>query len=204
MPINTLTTSAQARTAEHFRHLASTGREADLRDLLNATPDLDLDAVDDLGCTALLLAAGEGHLGVVNVLLDADASVSRPALDGETPLHAAARQGHDRIVERLVRAGANVNARDADSSTPLHAAAWNANADTVERLISLGADPTAQDADGDTPVAVARMRDVVIRGSDRPRTIALLDAAMTPEAREAETLRAASQERSDPRVRPGF
>lgn len=204
MPILVPTASAASRAAAHLHDLAVTGREAELRELLDTATDLDLNAVDDLGCTALLLASSEGHLGAVNLLLDAGASTSRPALDGDAPLHAAARQGHDAIVERLVRAGAEVNARDADGSTPLHVAAWNANASTVQRLLALGADPMARDLDGDTPATVARERDVTIRSSDRPRTVALLEAAMTPEAREAEALRAASQDRTGPRTRPAF
>lgn len=195
---HTFSSTALAQNTAALRDAAAGGRLDEVLDLLDRTDvhALDLNGRDEQGCTALLLASSEGHLTVVEALIDAGASVTMAAVDGETALHAAARMGHDLVVQRLAQAGADVNARDEDGSTPLHIAAWNAQAPTIERLLGLGARADARDHDGDTPVAVATMREVTIRGSDRPRSIALLDAALnaTPGSDEARALKVVAAE----------
>ena len=49
-------------------------------------------------------AARQGHLQIVEMLLDAGANPRRPDAKGRTPLDLAAAQGHTAIVERLERA----------------------------------------------------------------------------------------------------
>ncbi|KAI9765585.1 MAG: hypothetical protein M1840_007274 [Geoglossum simile] len=102
----------------------------------------------DLGI-ALQVAAGGGHLDVVERLLVAKADVNASAADGgfgRTALQAAAGGGHLDVVERLLVAKADVNASAADGGfgrTALQAAAGGGHLDVVERLLVAKADVNA-------------------------------------------------------------
>lgn len=58
------------------------------------------------GDTALIVAAGRGHVDIVRILLDAGAKVNAKNRDGTTALMAAERWGNTEIIEMLKQAGA--------------------------------------------------------------------------------------------------
>jgi len=76
-----------------------------------------------LGLTPLHVAAGNGHLEVVQLLVERGANVSAQDVLGWTPLHVAAGNGHSDVVEFLIGKGVDVNAKDRYGRTPLHYAA---------------------------------------------------------------------------------
>src|ERR1700733_12455344 len=59
--------------------------------------------------TALMWAATEHHLDVVQALIDAKADLKAHSKSGFTAMHFAARQGDQEMVELLLAAGVNVN-----------------------------------------------------------------------------------------------
>ncbi|MFN2222535.1 MAG: ankyrin repeat domain-containing protein, partial [Candidatus Promineifilaceae bacterium] len=69
------------------------------------------------GPNALALAAQNGHLEVVQTLVEAGADVNEPAMRGWTPLMKAAFFGHDEIVQSLLEAGAELRVRDMSGRT---------------------------------------------------------------------------------------
>ncbi|RSM02612.1 hypothetical protein CEP52_007866 [Fusarium oligoseptatum] len=116
---------------------------------------------EDSGSTLLSLAAGGGHMGVVDLLL------SQPGIEahkrdvgGRTPLAMAASRGRTDIVERLLTVeGADLNSRDTRGWTPLRRAvtaeSWRRVADTIESLLQAERiDPDAADNEGRTPLSV--------------------------------------------------
>jgi ankyrin repeat protein len=72
--------------------------------------------------TALLYAAREGHLPVVELLLNAGAALEKADADGETPLLMAVENGQLDVALYLIGRGANVQASDWYGQTPLWAA----------------------------------------------------------------------------------
>lgn len=111
--------------------------------------------------TALVWAAGEGHLPVVNALLEAGANpnalgrvitLSRGRGDGGrmwvdftsgglSALMFAARGGHVDVVRRLADAGANLDYANPDGLTALLIAVLNDETDVAAALLEKGANP---------------------------------------------------------------
>ena len=71
---------------------------------------IDVNKTDPLtGNTALIGAASEVHLKIVDLLLKYDANLEVVNNEGLTALAVAARQGHREIMEGLIAKGANIN-----------------------------------------------------------------------------------------------
>ena len=67
---------------------------------------------------AIHLAARNGHIEIVQLLLDHGTHVNAPGANDSTPLHEAALYQHLDIVKLLVDKGANINIVDAFNNTP--------------------------------------------------------------------------------------
>ncbi len=111
--------------------------------------------VEAIGATPLYIAAGEGRLAVVELLLDKGAAIEAKAEDGCTPLSTAAFNGHVDVVKLLLDRGAAVEGKHKDSVTPLAMAAQQGHIGVVRLLIEKGAVVDAKDSDGFTPLARA-------------------------------------------------
>ncbi|MED6157267.1 E3 ubiquitin-protein ligase xbat32 [Stylosanthes scabra] len=101
-----------------------------LREVINRT--------SDGGLTALHMAALNGHVESVQLLLELGASVSEVTVEdgttidligsGSTPLHYAACGGNAQCCQLLIAKGANLNAENANGWTPLMVArSWHRN-----------------------------------------------------------------------------
>jgi len=103
--------------------------------------------------TPLLRAASEGHLEVVQLLIDNGADVNARTTGGGTPLHYAT--SHLEVVRRLLDNGADVNVKGHKGATALHFAAAKGNVAVARLLIERGADVNARDLSGQTPFQLA-------------------------------------------------
>jgi len=123
-PLTPLHKAAHADAADEVRALLQAG-------------GTEVDATARGDATALHHAAGMGHCGALEALLDGGASINLPAKasNGVTPLHAAAAAGHADAAAMLVRRGANVEARDQNGHTPLDLASQLGH-DRVARVLS--------------------------------------------------------------------
>ncbi len=68
-------------------------------------------AISETEFSPLMLAAKEGHLEAVNLLLEAGADLETHGLYGARALFLAASKGHMSVVKRLVEKGASISAR---------------------------------------------------------------------------------------------
>ena len=158
------------------------------------TRGVDVNAAEKFqNTTAVMWAAAEGHVDVVDVLIEAGADINRQGhitsltdrnnadhpTGGFTPLMWAARSGNDALVRRLVEKGAKVNLKNGDEASAAMVAMYNDRFDVAGTLIELGSDVN----DGSLYVAV-EMRDATTdqfafdgsrRRPDYPNKLTALD-----------------------------
>jgi hypothetical protein len=92
-----------------LHYLINTNRKKEVHKFLSAVADcgVDVDAVDNLGYTALHLACMKGRHHFVALLLQKGANVNKLSNTRETPLHLACENDHFRIVKLLLKSGAD-------------------------------------------------------------------------------------------------
>jgi ankyrin repeat protein len=102
---------------------------------------LEQRADPDIGTNPVGLAAKNGYLDVVQLLLKHDPTlINKTNLFNETPLILAATQGHLDIVAYLLEEGADLNAKTWDEETPFLCAGVNGHLNVVQLLVQK--DPT--------------------------------------------------------------
>jgi hypothetical protein len=105
---------------------------------LLARPGVDVNALNQQGESALMMAALKGDLAGAQLLLEHGAKVN---LTGWSPLHYAASGPEPELVQFLLDRGAEIDAASPNGSTPLMMAAQYGAEDSVTLLIGRGADP---------------------------------------------------------------
>jgi ankyrin repeat protein len=130
--------------ATAFTEASRFGELEIVQELLNA--GWTVDARDEGGCTALMLAASGGQAKIVQLLLDAGADVNaRDSRKGMTPLMCLLGAGHSarvalKIVKMLLEAGADPNIRANDGSTALNWARERDHTSVLKLLAQSGAE----------------------------------------------------------------
>lgn len=104
---------------------------------LLSRPDVDVNALNPAGESALMLAAIAGDLDACRQLLERGALVRKP---GWSPIHYAASGPETRIVRLLLDRGAEIDAEAPNGTTALMLAAQAGPETTVEFLLARGAD----------------------------------------------------------------
>lgn len=106
-------------------------------------PQLRIDLANNVGETALMMAALRDQDTWVAKLLDKGARIdgtTEPGQPGWTPLHYAAASPGARALQVLLARGARVDARSPNGTTPLMMAAQYGTEDAVNALLKQGAD----------------------------------------------------------------
>ncbi|XP_040920115.1 ankyrin repeat and SOCS box protein 2-like isoform X2 [Toxotes jaculatrix] len=109
-----------------------------VRILLRAYPD-SVNRRSLTNQTALLLAAGRGHVSCVDFLLQHGADPNIANKDRDTPLFTACEHPSEAIVELLLRSGAQVNLSCSQGATALHEACRNGHVKLCRMLLETGA-----------------------------------------------------------------
>jgi ankyrin repeat protein len=117
------------------------------------TPDLDINAMDYHGMTAIQLAVRDDNLEIMEILISNGADVNIAVTHRKyTPLHIAAYGKKIEIATLLINNGADVNQLDKDGATALHLAVRRGSDEMVNLLIARGADVNSQDFEDYTPL----------------------------------------------------
>ena len=152
-----LLTGAAAPDDEELLDATKRGDVAAVRSLLKEGADPNASQGD--GLSALHLAAQEGNVDIIDVLLAAGAGIEAKTRIGDyTPLHLASWGAHASAVGALIAAGADPGAVSTTSGvTPLHLAAKATSGEsTVRSLLEHGAPVDAREsAFGQTPLIFA-------------------------------------------------
>lgn len=125
--------------------------------LKEAIPELSM-TVDLSNTTALHTAAAQGHIDVVNFLLDKGSNlVSISKSNCKTALHSAARNGHVEVVKALLNKEPEIAMRiDKKGQTSLHMAVKGQNLELVDELVkSFPSLTNTVDARGNTALHIA-------------------------------------------------
>lgn len=134
-------------------HLVQNGTDVDF-----PWTNADFPSVKD-GCTPLCEAVSLNHRQIVEILIQARASLHKADRFGCTPLHKAAYHGRHNLAAMLIHAGANVNAADSALNTPLHVCVQNFlvhnNIDIVHVLLHAEARVDATNIYGQLPLHYA-------------------------------------------------
>ena len=125
-------------------HIASTFGLEEIAKQLLESGECDVDAVTQIGSTALIQAASNGHRTIIRMLLEKNADPAKANWYG-TALHCAAESGSVVGIAELLSAGINVDIRDAIGRTPLHCATGMGHVDAIHILLEHGTPVNALD-----------------------------------------------------------
>lgn len=149
--------SPQAAFTPNGLPLAENRSREDFRRRLNRMFGDDEDAGGDerSGTTTLMLAAENGSLPLVELLLARGADVHAQNRQGETALILSVNSGCSEVVYRLLAAGARVDTQTASGWTAMHSAAGNADPEMLNLLHQHGGDIRQADHEEWTPLLSA-------------------------------------------------
>ncbi len=134
-------------------HVAAAKGELDnVKELLAQRPE-DVKAQDEKNqYTPLHWAAANGHVEVMQYLIEHGADISARDKNGTTPIHLAAENDQIEALKFLLDHGADVGARNDWQWTPLHYCAFHDAQDTARMLIAAGAEVDAVGPKNWTPL----------------------------------------------------
>uniref|UniRef100_A0ABD2XPA8 Tyrosine-protein kinase n=1 Tax=Trichogramma kaykai TaxID=54128 RepID=A0ABD2XPA8_9HYME len=119
--------------------------------------DRNLDAKNQVGQTAVHLAAIDGLKEILEKLIESNASVNCRDTAGYTPLHYACQGNFPEIVEILIAGGANIQARHTKTGmVPLHEAADKGYQEIVKILLKHNAPVNPRTVADEVPADLAK------------------------------------------------
>jgi hypothetical protein len=156
--------NAQRRQAHLNSMLSEAAKRGDVRSINDVlTQGAQIDAGNNRGATALMVAIEAGHADAVDAILEHHANPNLVGQEGTTPLMVAANTGgqqgfvnmgrnpeQDRIVRMLIEHGASLNAQEVHGYTALMLSLSRRNLDTTKLIVRAGADRRIRNREGKT------------------------------------------------------
>ena len=130
---------------QRFWEAAENGFEAIVKLLLDKEAWVNVNAPGGLYGNALQGASSEGHITVVQMLLDKGTDINAQGGYYGNALQAASYGGYDKVVQMLLDKGADVNAQGGLCGNALHAALYGGHDKVVQMLVNNGADVNAKE-----------------------------------------------------------
>eukprot|EP00438_Fugacium_kawagutii_P035170 Skav226720 [mRNA] locus=scaffold3813:44979:45527:- [translate_table: standard] len=136
---------------------AAAGDIGSMNSFLDAD-DIDIDAKDSLGNTALHMAAKNGEAAAGGLLVECSADVNVMDALGNTPLILAAIHDKRLVASMLLWGGAERDLQNKKGNTALHEAAISGAQDVVFLIVENGGERSVRikNEDGKTPLDLAK------------------------------------------------
>ncbi len=115
----------------------------------------DLNATNENGETALLLAAKKGDSKTVRLLINSGADINIRKYGGKTALDLAIENGHSQVVKILLDSENNVNVLKSSDNSPLFVAAEKNYIEIVKLLLDAGINVNTKGKNGETAISYA-------------------------------------------------
>jgi len=131
---------------------------------------IDDNKTADLGRTAMWYAAFQGHVEILQLLIEYGSDMEMADLYGRSPLFMASIKGHIDIVRHLLEQGANRDTTCNIGWTPLHNAAEHNHLETAMLLMVYGANLNLKTTHGNNlPIDYAHTTEMIEAIRDEPR-----------------------------------
>jgi ankyrin repeat protein len=125
-------------------------RDSKVLDMLVGAARIDIDARDEIGCTAAHIASATCDAGALARLVAAGANLELADDNGDTPLLYSRFDASDQIAVMLLAAGVNANAKNNRGSTLCHLI-YTTSLVSLPALLAFGANLDEPNNDGVTP-----------------------------------------------------
>ena len=132
---------------------AALGNADSVRNL--AKSGADVNAIDENGDTAVVIASANGHKEAVAALIESGANINQSDGKGETAIAAAIRAQNSEMVKTLYEKGADLNQAVKSGETPLMLASQLGLGDIAQFLTQAGVDLNAKGLNGKTAMYIA-------------------------------------------------
>ena len=138
-------------TLSHLLQLVCSNERRDIDAFLDGlTSPFDIDACNDKGDSALLVACRRGDLDIIQTLIQRGANIHHTNAKGSTPLIASSMKGHLNVCQLLVSLGVDVDHCTNSDDSALSLAIWKNHTAVCTFLIQVGADIHHIDQFGDS------------------------------------------------------
>ncbi|KAL3502194.1 hypothetical protein ACH5RR_036643 [Cinchona calisaya] len=122
-------------SSDDIEALLEAARYDDIDDLTSlASVGISLDSKDPQGRTALHMASANGHLNIVEYLVQHGVDVNAVNTEHNTPLHWACLNGHIEVVKYLILTGASVSVLNSHERTPVDEAVGRGKMDVLDAI----------------------------------------------------------------------
>ena len=147
--------SKKSSNQQTLLHFSSAYDNLDICILSYYSSQIDINAKDIDGKTALHYAIQVKSKDIIDFLISNGADINARDNDGSTVLHYASELNSKDIIEFLISKGADINARDNRGMTPLHSAEENHCEDAVQTLVINDIEINLKDNEGITALHIA-------------------------------------------------
>ena len=140
---------------EEFTRLLTALEDGDVEYIEQAS---NINLVDKNNNSPLIIACANGHLNIIEILLNKGADINGSNVYGRNCIYIGCKYGYIQIVNFLLEIGADFNKKDTNGLNSLMIASTNGHGTIVQTLCEAGASIDIQDNQGHTALMLAYLK----------------------------------------------